>query len=100
MKMKIQWNIVAIYKGDFRNSMGCCSMTEGLRNMSLLDMITSRQSLVHFRIWEGSVWLKLITNAPPLTVQSIPVVGPLLACVCFWDLQGSFELNPTMGEAI
>ena len=43
MKMKIQWNIVANYKGDFRNSMGRCSMTEGLRNMSVLDMIMSRQ---------------------------------------------------------
>ena len=42
--MKIQWNIVAIYKGgDFRNSMGRCSMTEGFRNMSVsLDMIMSR----------------------------------------------------------
>ena len=43
MKMKMQWNILAICKGDFRNSMGRCLMTEGLRNMSVLDMITSRQ---------------------------------------------------------
>ena len=41
--MKIQWNIVAIYKGDFRKSRGRCSMTEGLRNMSVLNMIMSRQ---------------------------------------------------------
>jgi hypothetical protein len=43
MKMKMQWTILAICKGDFGNSMGRCLMTEGLRNMSVLDMITSRQ---------------------------------------------------------
>ena len=51
-------------------------------------------------VWEGSVWLKLVTNAPPSAVQSIPVLGPLLACVCLWDLQGSSELNSAMEEAI
>jgi hypothetical protein len=51
-------------------------------------------------VWEGSVWVKLVTNAPASKVQSIPVLGPLLACVCVWDLQDSSGLNSTMQEAI
>ncbi|KAI2513356.1 THUMP domain [Fragilaria crotonensis] len=51
-------------------------------------------------VWEGSVWVKFVTNAPASKVQSIPVLGPLLACVRMWDLQDSSRMNTTMQEAI
>lgn len=36
-------------------------------------------------VWEGSVWLKITTNAPASKVASIKVLGPLLACVKLFD---------------
>jgi hypothetical protein len=36
-------------------------------------------------VWEGSVWLKITTNAPASKLASIKVLGPLLACVKLFD---------------
>lgn len=50
-------------------------------------------------VWEGSVLVKLETNAPAETIRDISVLGPLLACVHIWKLDGASKLNGTLEEA-
>lgn len=50
-------------------------------------------------IWEGSVFVKLETNAPASAIRSISILGPLLACVHLWRLNDASKLDGTLEEA-